>query len=164
MTNWFKIGVVNAIIGRPKKQQIVSSTNQTQYMIWCFLSANCCTACRNHFVNAPSQWETTLQCNVVCHWVDVYTRLDNVYSIYIPEYMRNQECYAAAPGHCWPPNWYNDDPGLHWIHTDMLFLVLPLVILFISSDVIPYPVIYIKFTGAVAIWSHDIAVLVKWMD
>ena len=24
---------------------------------------------RDHFVHAPSQWETTLQCNVVSHWL-----------------------------------------------------------------------------------------------
>ena len=29
---------------------------------------------RDHFVNAPSQWETTLQCNVVSHWLGAYTK------------------------------------------------------------------------------------------
>ena len=28
----------------------------------------------NHFVYAPSQWETTLHCNVVSHWLDAYTK------------------------------------------------------------------------------------------
>ena len=28
---------------------------------------------RNHFVYAPSQWETTLQCNVVSHWLGAFT-------------------------------------------------------------------------------------------
>ena len=28
---------------------------------------------RNHFVYAPSQWETTLQCNVVPYYVGAYT-------------------------------------------------------------------------------------------
>ena len=30
--------------------------------------------CRDHFVYAPSQWETTLHCNVISHWLgaDVY--------------------------------------------------------------------------------------------
>ena len=27
---------------------------------------------RDHFVYAPSQWETTLQCNVVPHWLDTH--------------------------------------------------------------------------------------------
>ena len=27
---------------------------------------------RDHFVYAPSQWETTLQCNVVSHWLGTY--------------------------------------------------------------------------------------------
>ena len=30
---------------------------------------------RDHFVYAPSQWETTLQCNVVSHWLGTYTKL-----------------------------------------------------------------------------------------
>ena len=29
-------------------------------------------AFRHHFVNAPSQWETTLHCNVVSHWLGAY--------------------------------------------------------------------------------------------
>ena len=29
---------------------------------------------RNHFVYAPSQWETTLQCNVISHWLGAYTK------------------------------------------------------------------------------------------
>ena len=28
---------------------------------------------RDHFVYKPSQWETTLQCNVVSHWLSAYT-------------------------------------------------------------------------------------------
>ena len=29
---------------------------------------------RDHFVYAPSQWETTLQCNVVSHWLGAHTK------------------------------------------------------------------------------------------
>ena len=29
---------------------------------------------RDHFLNAPSQWEKTLQCNVVTHWLGSYTK------------------------------------------------------------------------------------------
>ena len=29
---------------------------------------------RDHFVNAPSQWETMLYCHVVCHWLGAYTK------------------------------------------------------------------------------------------
>ena len=29
---------------------------------------------RDHFVCAPSQWETTLQYNVVSHWLGAYTK------------------------------------------------------------------------------------------
>ena len=30
---------------------------------------------RNHFVFAPSQWEMTLQCNVISHWLGAPTKL-----------------------------------------------------------------------------------------
>ena len=29
---------------------------------------------RNHFMYAPSQWETMLQCNVISHWLGTYTK------------------------------------------------------------------------------------------
>ena len=29
---------------------------------------------RDHFVYAPSQWETTLHCNVVSHWLGAFTK------------------------------------------------------------------------------------------
>ena len=29
---------------------------------------------RDHFVYGPSQWETTLHCNVVSHWMGIYTK------------------------------------------------------------------------------------------
>ena len=29
---------------------------------------------RDRFVNAPSQWETMLQCNAVSHWLDAFTK------------------------------------------------------------------------------------------
>ena len=32
------------------------------------------TTYRDHFVYAPNQWETTLQCNVVSHWLGAFTR------------------------------------------------------------------------------------------
>ena len=34
----------------------------------------CYSVSRDHFVYAPSQWETTLQCNFVCHWLGAYTK------------------------------------------------------------------------------------------
>ena len=32
------------------------------------------TPISDHFVNAPGQWETTLQCDVVSHWLDAFTK------------------------------------------------------------------------------------------
>ena len=29
---------------------------------------------RDHFVHAPSQWEMTLQCNIISHWLGAYTK------------------------------------------------------------------------------------------
>ena len=30
--------------------------------------------CRDHFVYAPRQWETKLQCNIISHWLGTYTK------------------------------------------------------------------------------------------
>ena len=40
-----------------------------QYIIWTQFESF-----RDHFVNAPSQWKTTLHCNVVSHWSGAYTK------------------------------------------------------------------------------------------
>ena len=45
----------------PTKQQTMSQLHDNGYM--------------NHFVNSPSQWEMTLQCNVVSHWLGTFTKL-----------------------------------------------------------------------------------------
>ena len=37
---------------------------------------------RDHFVYAPSQWETTLQCNVASHWLDAHTK----WSLHVSEW------------------------------------------------------------------------------
>ena len=29
---------------------------------------------RDHFMSVPSQWQTTLQCNIVSHWLSAYTK------------------------------------------------------------------------------------------
>ena len=33
-----------------------------------------CGMYRDHFMNAPSQWETMLQCNVISHWLGAFTK------------------------------------------------------------------------------------------
>ena len=40
---------------------------------------------RDHFVYAPSPWETTLQCNVVSHWLGASTERSLIYLQYTPE-------------------------------------------------------------------------------
>ena len=47
--------------------------------LWC-----CCIhiSRRDYFVYAPSQWETTLQCNVVSHWLGACTDCFCVYMVY----------------------------------------------------------------------------------
>ena len=39
----------------------------------CIIYGMYCTL-RDHFVYAPSQWEATLHCNVVSHWLGTYTK------------------------------------------------------------------------------------------
>ena len=38
---------------------------------------------QDHSVYAPSQWQTTIQCNVVSHWLGAYTNW-SLYTHYIP--------------------------------------------------------------------------------
>ena len=43
----------------------------------------------DHFVYGSSQWETTLQCNVVSHWLGAYTKWSLLfYGIYCNVYMK----------------------------------------------------------------------------
>ena len=39
----------------------------------CITQGNRCHF-RDHFVYAPSQWETTLHCNVISHWLSTYSK------------------------------------------------------------------------------------------
>ena len=43
-------------------------------MCWTPLRRESCPGNRDHFVYVSSQWETTLPCNVVSHWLDTYTK------------------------------------------------------------------------------------------
>ena len=38
------------------------------------MKQTCITLHNDHFVYVPSQWETTLQCNVISHWLSTYTK------------------------------------------------------------------------------------------
>ena len=51
------------------------------YQIDCYFSTKVRYG-RDHFVYVPSQWETTLQCNGVSHWLGAYTIRDNF--VYAP--------------------------------------------------------------------------------
>ena len=70
------------------RSQAISSTNDDCSLILIFVTksqwVNICLCrivvhmyiwiCRDHFVYVPSQWETTLQCNMVSHWLAAYTK------------------------------------------------------------------------------------------
>ena len=50
--------------------------------------------CRNHFVYALSQWETTLHCNVASHWLGTYTKWSlklHLLLVSMPKFCRNME-------------------------------------------------------------------------
>ena len=52
---------------------------------------------RDHSVYVPSQWETTLQCNVVSHWLGEYTKWSLIY----PKAKQTPLCDALPSGlHC----------------------------------------------------------------
>ena len=52
------------------------------------------------FVNAPSQWETTLQCNVVSHWLGSFTK-----------WSLNWYISVALDGWCWLRMVWNVEMG-----------------------------------------------------
>ena len=55
---------------------------------WCPNLSMIVVKCRGPFVYAPSQWKTTLQCNVVSHWLDAYTKWSlEVITIYYDTYL-----------------------------------------------------------------------------
>ena len=45
---------------------------------------------RDCFLYAPSQWETTLHCKVISHWLGAYTKwsLRQVYKLHLPHWLR----------------------------------------------------------------------------
>ena len=42
------------------------------WISWCLICKS--SHCRDYFVYAPKQWETTLQCNIISHWLGAYTK------------------------------------------------------------------------------------------
>ena len=52
-----------------KAKQLEAKCTVPEVIWMCYL-----VICRDHFVYAPSQWETMLQCNVVSYWLGTYTK------------------------------------------------------------------------------------------
>ena len=55
---------------------------------------------RDHFVYAPSQWETTLHCNIVSHWLGAYTK----WSLY---FGLETYCFWGHHFYCHSLSWSN---------------------------------------------------------
>ena len=55
---------------------------------------------RDHFVNVPSQWETTLHCNAVSHWLCVYTKWSLVYSRVCSGWHQRKHQNSMLLAHC----------------------------------------------------------------
>ena len=54
---------------------------------------------RDHFVHAPSQWEMTLHCNVISHWLGAYTKwsLVHIPGIILCMHLANErQCYKVT--------------------------------------------------------------------
>ena len=47
----------------------------------------------NYFVNASSQWETTLHCNVVSHWLGAFTKWSLVFGYFLWGVMITYPCH-----------------------------------------------------------------------
>ena len=50
------------------------AAHKSVLLIFVLVSADLPVTTRDLFVHAPSQWETTLHCNVGCHWLGAYTK------------------------------------------------------------------------------------------
>ena len=82
--------------------------------------------CIDHFVYAPSQWKTTLQCNVVSHWLGAYTKL----SIEMASISDGSEQYLSpysrvrhGGGHMMPyPRYWSGIP-LQWHSTGYIYQI-----------------------------------------
>ena len=59
---------------------------------------------KDNFVYAPSQWETTLQCNVVSHWLGAYTKWPLICSAIIFSDLRETQTYWYESSHV---NWFH---------------------------------------------------------
>ena len=65
---------------------------------------------RDYFVHAASQWETTLQCNVVSHWLAAYTKWSLCCMYLAP--MESESCHLLSVLHwsinsLWPETCFN---------------------------------------------------------
>ena len=59
--------------------------------------------CGDHLVYAPSQWEMTLQCNVISHWLGAYIKIIPVYGL--STRLSGLHCQLISPWTKWPPFW-----------------------------------------------------------
>ena len=53
---------------------------------------------RDHFVYVPSQWETTLHCNVVSYWLGAYTKWSLSWH---PLLYHTLHCFSESKFLCW---------------------------------------------------------------
>ena len=62
--------ICNALSDWLREYDVYKKLTQLGHFGWCYpVDYN-----SDHFVCAPNQWETTLHCNVVSHWLDAYTK------------------------------------------------------------------------------------------
>ena len=71
----------------------------------------CVRSYRDRFVYAPNQWETTLQCNLVSHWLGAYPD----YSLFRHE------------THMWYPPWYSGLVASQNQHFQVTFVYIYIV-------------------------------------
>ena len=56
--------------------------------------------CRDQSMNAPSQWETTLQCNVISHWLGAYTKWSLRCTCWVWKNLYHLEIWQVAQQPC----------------------------------------------------------------
>ena len=96
---------VHVMVGHPKNKHLDHLSLQTEWGRWGVgvggMGAVGLTLCRDHFVCAPSQWEMTLRCNVVSHWLGAHMKWFPVKVMHFCTSNLWHHCIVAIEG-VWP--------------------------------------------------------------
>ena len=79
---------------------VVRGSGQWIWSTMILIMLSCTGTRRDCFVNMPSQWETTLQCNVVSHWLGTFTKWTLTHIHESVDWMSISSCNGLSPFLC----------------------------------------------------------------